>query len=44
MTHTSEHVVVRAATPVLVAGVKTSGGIVAAVLFVAGIVIGALLF
>jgi hypothetical protein len=43
MTHSAEHVVVKVATPVQVAGVKTSGGIVAAVLFVAGVVVGALL-
>lgn len=44
MTHTAEHVVVNAATPIKVAGVNTNGGIVAVVLFAAGIVIGALLF
>ena len=44
MTHSAEHVVVKVATPIEVAGVKTNGGIVAAVLFVAGVVVGALLF
>lgn len=44
MTHTAEHVVVKAATLIEVAGVKTNGGIVAAVLFAVGVVIGALLF
>lgn len=43
MTHSAEHVVVKVATPVQVAGVKTRGGLVAAVLFVAGVVVGALL-
>lgn len=44
MTHQAEHVVVRAATPIEVAGVKTSGGIVCAVLLAIGVLVGALLF
>lgn len=43
MSHNAEHIVVNIATPVQVAGVKTRGGIVAAVLVVAGLTLGALL-
>lgn len=44
MTHSAEHVVVRVATPVQVAGVKTSGGVAAVVLLAIGFAVGALLF
>jgi hypothetical protein len=44
MTYSSEHVVVKIATPVEVAGVKTRGGIAGAVLFAIGVLAGALLF
>jgi hypothetical protein len=44
VSHNSEHIVVNIATPVQVAGVKTRGGIVAAVLVIAGLALGALLF
>lgn len=44
MTHSAEHVVVKVATPVQVAGVRTRGGIVGAVLIGLGVLVGALLF
>lgn len=44
MTHSAEHVVVKAETPIEVAGVKTNGGIVGAVLVALGVLVGALLF
>lgn len=44
MTHSAEHVVVNFVTPVEVAGVKTHGGMVGAVLVALGVLIGALLF
>jgi hypothetical protein len=44
MSHKSGHVIIKAATPVEVAGVKTSGGIAGAVLLAVGVLIGALLF
>jgi len=44
MSHSAEHVVVKIATPVEVASVRTRGGIVGAVLLVAGMIIGALIF
>lgn len=44
MSHSSEHVVVKVATPVQVAGVHTRGGIVGAVLVGLGVLIGVLLF
>lgn len=44
MTHTSEHVVVKVATPVEIAGVKTRGGVAGAVLFCLGVLVGVLLF
>lgn len=44
MSHKSGHIIINAATPVQVAGVKTSGGIAGAVLFALGMLVGALLF
>lgn len=41
MTHTAEHIVVNFVTPIEVAGVRTRGWIVAAILVGLGIIIGA---
>lgn len=44
MSHKSGHVIINAATPVEVVGVKTNGGIVGAALFAIGVLVGAFLF
>jgi hypothetical protein len=43
MSHKSGHIIIQAATPVQVAGVKTRGGIAGVLLFALGVLVGALL-